>query len=512
MSTSTLSADELSIVLKRLKGKDIVNAMCTCRNMYEMGLPILLGSPVELHKERVQQFAMFVLSDIGRFGPMLRDLSLFDFCGTGFFLSDPDLVDAQLSSILNHAVNLQAFKISDIDFKLTTAPHLMQTLLKHSAVQRISLRFVYFSSDGGQEQIQTSLEQASCPRLTHLELDHLPHLPDPPESWFAALSQFAPSLQSLTTIALPVGVLQMPFPQLTTLKSRWLQVLQFIPTSTIFRLFPQLRNISILEIIQVISNTSYGLAGSSINSDGWRAMNTRSGEKEHRWSSIAQAKSTVDVLHALAFGCPISVLDISRGTYASHSNRDTEELTIERETILECEPRALKLACRLPMPANLYNLLETVFEKSTPLSYLEWNLSFPISPETETTQTELCEHFAAVHGKSPCTTLRINVMVPRNPTPQGDFVTQDFDLDGFIKQLAKASPALRFLCIARHAVQTTMHPPGNRNVLIDVTYVELVESPDGKTYQTLDPREEHRFDTFSDDVFKPESQYQFRYP
>ncbi|KAI0075880.1 hypothetical protein K474DRAFT_1334599 [Panus rudis PR-1116 ss-1] len=368
-----LNGDVLRIILSFLRGENIVNAMCTCHSLYDMGLPILLGSPIRVEEDQIEQFATFILKDAARYGPMLREITLVDIARCSYFM-DFEVANAKFCDILDHAINIRAFRIRYSElFPLCNMRSLVEKLFTLPTLQRLSFSFRHSPRH---RFVESSLANAVCP-LTHLEFGDSPHYVSLPSSWFRALSRFSSTLKTLSIPLLPIDAIP-GFPHITTIKTSIMAFPRYIPTSTIFRLFPNLKNIAGNGIL--LSPLLVGL----MDYDNWRSRNTQDAERQPRWPELCYVKMRIDELCALGLGCPVRALHLVDRICNTRPHYFRSELpfgTLERELILGCRPQALKVSCELQ--ADVCDLFQDILSNSPQLMHVEYDLSVvPTAPGT----------------------------------------------------------------------------------------------------------------------------------
>ncbi|KAI0075881.1 hypothetical protein K474DRAFT_1334705 [Panus rudis PR-1116 ss-1] len=377
-----LTEDELYLVLPYLRGQSIVNAMCTCRALYSVGLRLLLGSPIRLHEKQIEPFVRFILKDPATYGPMLRDISLINTSRSECFDSAVvALINKEFCDILNYSTNIRAFKVTNVAFSssLDSVRPLVQKLFTLKTLQKLSLSCNPSRDSSNralQAAIEASIQNALC-SLTHLEITHASGIALA-SSWRAAFSRFSPTLKSLSIPILLLGDITQPFPRLTTLNV-WIMHFPshrgYIPTTDIVHLFPRLRDLFIEGIVSRIPGEM--VACLELDHDFFRAKNTDRSVPQHRWPQLEHVATRADTYYALAVECPVRVLNLTYGGQILRKGRTSEIrqqslFTVARQVILSAQPHALKVACGLEV--EVCNLFAGILSESPQLTHLEYNL------------------------------------------------------------------------------------------------------------------------------------------
>ncbi|KAI0075876.1 hypothetical protein K474DRAFT_1708669 [Panus rudis PR-1116 ss-1] len=496
-----LNDDELHIILTFLRGQDLINTMCTCRFLYEMGLPILLGSPIQLERlGKIQQFTRFVLRDAAKHGSQLRDITL----GTSRDFWDPRLSsifeELQLHEVLDHAVNIRAIRFNErLDISTDPDPicSLVRKVFTLPTLKRLSIHFSIYGRDNASaiQSVASSLENARC-SLTHLKLDD--NNPRYPTGWFKAIQHLCPTLISLTVGVLPVETLTETFPRLTTLKIRTMRFPHFIPSSDIFRHFPRLRRLSIYEIDTNNSISSLR----SVDHNDWQRRNTHDAKEKFIWPPLKHIKMKLNSLSSLGIECPkgVEVLDLSDSLNRLMGARDgilADPLASERQAILGCRPEALKLPCVLD--ADVCDLLSEILTALPLLTHVEYDMRLMPSEREPCLVLDLLDRLVAIHRKAHCEIVRINL------TTYGPFHRRSplyifFDAEKFAQRFITTCPTLRRVFISW---KPSIDPDSDINRVINVeTYLKNAKSSSGTRYgRELEPKAYERLNVFEESSF-----------
>ncbi|KAI0076030.1 hypothetical protein K474DRAFT_1708541 [Panus rudis PR-1116 ss-1] len=305
MARVHLRHDEWHIVMKFLPRNDLLNMLRVCRLFYDLGLPLLLQSRIEIKPENAISFREFITSDLPRFAFMLRDLQLqttFEFQDEdGAYVIEDEIPHVPFEEILQAAVNLNSLYISDCGEKVIHRfPHLVDRINSLKKLKRLALHDV----DG---PFCSHLINLPHPwSLTHLHIDWTWWDDDPPEQWWdcdlsPVLGHCKDTLESFYLGYLKFSNLHdVVFPRVHTV-GVWL--LEFgLRTSTLVKTFPKLLT------LHVQSGTVPFPTPPNADFDQWRISNEHPEGVSH-WPCLHRVVMPYPVLYGLNLKCPILFLE-----------------------------------------------------------------------------------------------------------------------------------------------------------------------------------------------------------
>ncbi|KAI0070634.1 hypothetical protein K474DRAFT_1702046 [Panus rudis PR-1116 ss-1] len=458
-----LNLDEIYNIMSYLPGTDIVNVMCTCREVYELGLPILLGSPIVLRNQKIYQFLRFFCKDSLRYGAMIRDVTLVDISSSD---DEGSVLCSHLSSFLQHSPNLHSFKVDDMDMDMSIIPTLMQTLLTSPADRR-ALRVVGFSVRRFNPSflVDMASKSSSWDSLVDLQLEWLVAVGN--YDWVTSIEQLAPNLVSLTITTLPFAIMSKAFPRLRTLyiTSRKLYHESIFSTSKMVQLFPRLQNLWFQRILVPWSDVH---ALRAVRENNMRDALT-TGNDHRAWSQLENLRIGWDTLYAMGTRRPVRRLDL--GFLISSTFR-----WFRAEVVTECQPKALKVD--IPLQRQTIDRLRTILRNSPQLQHLEYSVSMHDGIATHELGPGIAElnELVEMHRPLSCTFLRvcftrvIPKVGPRNVrdairgTPMQEYMKNTFDPEDFVQRLIDTCPTLKRILV--HWDQN-IRPPIFVNVIVE---------------------------------------------
>ncbi|KAI0075867.1 hypothetical protein K474DRAFT_1332893 [Panus rudis PR-1116 ss-1] len=455
--------DVLGDIMRFLRRQDLVNVMCTSRASYEVGLPVLLGQPIHLKtEESIQRFLEFILKDAPRYGPMLRDLTLDEM----YMHCIADQVDPQLAIVIEHTPYLRRFVFAGSCYAATT-PLLVKMLLTRPSHELRQVALPSFEEYGQHSSeiplYMGYLSSVSWPSLVHLRLGTYLTPYNNSAGWPDSLRQFSPTLETLElSVASFPPTLETPFNRLRTLRVYSILYLDeegYFPTTRLVRLFPQLKNLYVTQIMAEIP---------SLTLEACRECNIQDAVTLIRdgvyWPHLVHVSTAYDALCSMGLKCQVQQLDLSESYY---------DLMWKSESIVEAirdlQPCALSFG--LPLTHAACHKLSTLLVDSPQLSHLEYELTLDHDDPKSSLKSLswFLNKFLAIHHSSSCVLLRIffSIRLRRMTTQVKQelqaYVAEHFNMMQYATQFAIACPSLRriFIHWSDHIV-----PP----VLLDVAH------------------------------------------
>ncbi|KAI0076009.1 hypothetical protein K474DRAFT_1663523 [Panus rudis PR-1116 ss-1] len=440
----------------------LLSLMHTSKQMHELGLPVLLGSPLVLWPWASRSFSEFLNTDISRYAPLLRDIRL------PYIQQEREVREAVSDlnplQVMKHATNLRSLRVMKSETVCKACPKFASGLRSLPNLRQLWFGDLHHS-------IYKELARGTWP-LTHLYLkwDNIGREYD-----LASLfKRFAQTLELIDVDFVDFTELKdVVFPRMRVVCVDHLQVDDWVETRDLVREFPNLRTFHVKYDHDEVHPE---------DCEEQRAMNELDPGQTYHWKDLDDITVSYNILYSL---------NIHTSTRCLLPEPPYDDVEFDPMVLINCRPKALMAVLNVEFLRHL----PAVWPQCPQIAHLYYHVrlndDFEYEAGTDNLKS-LMEEFLDAHKTASCPDLRLVFKFAQGSKYDWDNIFESRnigvkDAAGFAQKLVDAMPSLR-----------TIEIQGYRH-----SFIFCPDSWMGKVINTDEGRKvvEAKFER--SDVFKP---------